>query len=56
MIKKKPTEHHIWCNYFMLKEPDKCPMCKRLNREYPMDGMTEDALVLKYFPNVIKRS
>ena len=52
----KEKRHHIWCNYFRLADVSKCRMCARLNKEYPMGNMTEDELLLKYFPNVVKRS
>jgi len=43
------TEHHIWCNDFF--EPrEGCEMCKELYRECPIDGMTEEELMKKHFP------
>lgn len=38
-----------------MRDPKDCKMCDRLYKEYPMDGLSQDELVKKYFPNVIKR-
>jgi len=49
----KPKEHHIWCNYYILPV-EKCKSCKRLNKLYPMDGLTPDELMENHFPDAIK--
>ena len=48
-------EHHPWCNYFYRPNPQKCKMCERLYKEYPINGMTLDEMMGKYFPDVIIR-
>lgn len=53
-MKNVRKEHHLWCNYFM-GDPNKCKMCDRLYKEYPMNNLTPDELLKTYFPKVIKR-
>ena len=51
-------KHHIWCNNLnvLAKDPHKtaknCEMCKDLRKHYPDDGVCEEKLIKKYFPNV----
>lgn len=48
-------DHHMWCNYWFSRHPDDCRLCKDLNQKYPMNNLTEEDLMEKYFPEVKKR-
>ena len=45
--------HHIWCNFFR-NDPETCPLCERLKKEYP--ETTEEEMIKKYFPSVIVKT
>ena len=47
------VEHHIWCNFFGAPR-EGCKMCEGLYEHYPMDKLSGDELLEKYFPEVIK--
>lgn len=51
-MKEARTKHHIFCNYFST-DPTTCKFCERLEEEYPMENMTPDELLKKYFPDAI---
>ena len=48
-----PIPHHPWCNYFY-REREGCKMCEGLFRKYPLNDLTPDEMLEKYFPNVKK--
>ena len=47
-------KHHVWCNFARGPAED-CPMCYQLFAKYPMEGMTPDEMMAKWFPDAIKR-
>ena len=54
-------KHHIWCNNFNPHSPnpqtwevETCKMCVGLYRDYPQNGLTEEGLMTKFFPNNVK--
>jgi hypothetical protein len=48
--------HHIWCNQINNRPPEECPTCIEFNKKYPESGLSEDEMLERYYPNVIKRS
>jgi len=45
------TEHHIWCNYFN-RSVEECKQCKQLYELYPLDFLSAEEALEKYFPEV----
>ena len=52
MVIKK---HHIWCNRYF-ESVEGCKECERLYKEFPLDNLTPDEALKKYFPNVTVRT
>jgi hypothetical protein len=46
-------EHHMWCNYFLSRPAEGCPMCENLRKHYPEDR-PPDEMMEKHFPNAVQ--
>jgi primosomal protein N' len=47
-----PSEHHIWCNFFM-RPREGCTQCESLFSRYPdVSRENLDEAMQKHFPNV----
>ncbi len=55
-IEERPDygQHHIWCNWPFVPVAE-CRYCKGLLKDYPMDGMSGEELMKKYFPDNVRR-